>query len=98
MGDLDGDGHDEIYSTDNSGNVYGYDNVSGWRLLASYPDMTGMVVNNGDTTTVRWPGATRDEVLFSGAVSGTTFRVLRLSSPAPQGCFIDAPAEVFAMI
>jgi hypothetical protein len=76
-GDLDGDGIDEIYAAGYDGGIYGYDSSSGWRQIAVHTDAKWF-----DGEKVRWDGATRDEVLFGGALGGRNIRVVSLTAEA----------------
>lgn len=75
MADLDGNGLSEIYAASTSGNLYGYDAVSGWRLLESQSGVYWW-----DSVKVLWPGLLSDDVLFIGRIDSQTFRVISLSS------------------
>ncbi|UCG24442.1 MAG: hypothetical protein JSW55_00080 [Chloroflexota bacterium] len=93
MGDLNGDGLAEVYAVGRAGGIYGYDTDRGWRLLARYPDL---LWSHGDGTTARWAGANRDEVLFGAPVSGTAFRIIRLSLEfAPLLVDVDVKPSTF---
>jgi len=75
MGDLDGNGRDEIYAAARSGGIYGYDIDSGWRQIANYPDITWQ-----DRTAGRFSDADRDEIFFAGPDGDGTFSVVSLNA------------------
>jgi hypothetical protein len=80
IGDLDGNGVGEIYAAGNGGGIYAYDAINGWRLLT-----TDAGIDWRDGAATRWPGESKDTVLFVGMKGGQGFRVISLHYDSISG-------------
>jgi len=74
VGDLDGNGIDEIYIAGINGGIFGFDQNSGFILLDQYPDVVWQSSESGN-----FISSEREEVYFGGKLGGRRFQVIQLS-------------------